>query len=240
MKLILLILVISIGLQSSAQNQLKVTDNSIVKDSTGMVYPAPIWKALVRKGSYILKPEDPANHQTAFYIVRLSEDEVEQRFSNLPMPTESRSFRTGQKVKLPNLFDVNGNKLNLKEVEGKILVLNFWFINCPPCRMEIPDLNELVAEFKSNKNVIFIGIALDDKPALMNFLKTSPFDYAIIDNGRFLAQSYNVKSFPTHAIIDTKGKVYFHTAGLAMHTVWWLKKSIKELLATSETNIAGK
>ena len=239
MKLFFSIISFAFVLQAAAQNQLKVTDNSVVKDSTGMVYPAPVWKALVRKGSYTLKPEDPANSQTAFYIIRLSEDEVEKRFASLPKPNESRSFRTGQKLKLPNLFDINGNKLELKDVQGKILVLNFWFINCPPCRMEIPDLNELVVEYKSNENVIFVGIALDDKAALKNFLKTSPFDYAIIDNGRFLADSYGVKSYPTHAIIDTKGKVYFHTAGLAMHTVWWLKKSINELLV-SETNVAGK
>jgi thiol-disulfide isomerase/thioredoxin len=240
MKLIFLLLAFFIAFGASAQNQLKVTDNSVVKDSTGLIYPAAIWKALVRKGSYTLKPEDPANSQTAFYLIRLSEDEVEQRFAQLPKPTESRSFRNGQKVKLPNLFDINGNKLDFKDVEGKIVVLNFWFINCPPCRMEIPDLNELVAEFKTNKYVVFVGIALDDKAALKNFLKTSPFDYAIIDNGRYIASTYNVKSFPTHAIIDTKGKVYFHTAGLAIHTVWWLKKSIKELLATSETNVAGR
>jgi peroxiredoxin len=240
MKLIFSLLALIIAFDASAQNQLKVTDNSVVKDSTGLVYPAAIWKALVRKGSYILKPEEPANNQTAFYLLRLTEDEVEQRFAKLAKPTESRSFRNGQKVKLPTLFDINGNKLDYKDVEGKIVVLNFWFINCPPCRMEIPDLNELVAEFKSKENVVFVGIALDDKAALKNFLKTSPFDYAIIDNGRYIASTYGVKSFPTHAIIDTKGKVYFHTAGLAMHTVWWLKKSIKELLATSETNVVVK
>ncbi len=61
--------------------------------------------------------------------------------------------------------------------------------------MEIPELNEMAASYKDNKEVIFIGIALDEKYELQEFLKTFPFDYNIIDNGRNLASSYRVSSF---------------------------------------------
>ena len=54
--------------------------------------------------------------------------------------------------------------------------MNFWFINCPPCRAEIPELNKLVDSFKTNDKVVFIAVALDDKQSLETFLEQSPFN----------------------------------------------------------------
>ena len=41
-----------------------------------------------------------------------------------------------------NFKDVNGNKLNKKDLKGKVIVINFWFTTCQPCIQEIPLLNE--------------------------------------------------------------------------------------------------
>lgn len=102
--------------------------------------------------------------------------------------------------------------------------------------MEIPALNELVASFNGNENVRFIAVALDNEDDLKNFLKEAHFDYNIVYNGRFLADKYNIRSYPTHVIVNQEGKVYFHTTGLAMNTVYWLKKSINELLTASSVS----
>jgi hypothetical protein len=73
-------------------------------------------------------------------------------------------------------------------------------------------------------------VALDSKNDLEKFLKQFPFNYTIVDNGRWIADKYGIRFYPTHVIIDTEGKVYFHTSGLAPNTVYWIKKSIEELL----------
>jgi hypothetical protein len=49
-----------------------------------------------------------------------------------------------------------------------------------------------------------------------------------------------VRLYPTHVILDTEGKVYFHTSGLAMNTIYWIKKSIKELLVKAEKDVAAQ
>jgi hypothetical protein len=46
--------------------------------------------------------------------------------------------------------------------------------------------------------------------------------------------------YPTHVIVDAEGKVYFHTSGLAVNTVYWINKSIKELLAKSGKDVAAQ
>src|SRR5262249_20333011 len=47
-----------------------------------------------------------------------------------------------------NVTSLDGQKLDLSALKGKVVVLNFWFIDCPPCQAEMPSLNTLVSEFK--------------------------------------------------------------------------------------------
>jgi len=211
----------------------KLNEKSIVKDSDGMVYPYTIWRTLIMQGDYYARPIDNQNEQSEFLLVRLTEEQKKQRLEKMPKPRESDCFRTGKKFNLFKGTDINNNKINLESEKGKIIVLNFWFINCPPCRMEIPALNELVDGYKGNENLKFIAIALDSKSDIQNFLKTTPFNYAIIDRGEYLSTRFGVRGYPTHVIIDQEGKIGFHTTGLAMNTVYWLKKSIDELLSQS-------
>ncbi len=238
MKVLFFILLSFFTRQLAAQNP-KVTDQSIVKDSAGKVYSAAVWQALYREGGYELKAEHPKNKNTAFFLVRSSQKEKEARLEKLPKPRESDFFTTGKKLNLFEANDIEGNAVNLKSAKGKIIVLNFWFINCGPCRREIPELNVLVDSFKKNENVLFVAVALDEKASLKRFLEKMPFNYSIINDGRFIASNYGVRLYPTHVILDTEGKVYFHTSGLAVNTIYWIKKSIEELLVKAEKDVAA-
>lgn len=218
----------------------QLTEKSVVKDTAGTVYPYAIWRQLLVTGHYNVRPENPADANSAFIITRLSEEEYEQKMASLPKPRESTAFKTGATFSYFKTTDINGNKVNSKSLEGKILVLNFWFINCPPCRMEMPELNKLVEEYRNDSAVLFIAIGLDDKNSIKSFLKTNPFNYTIIDDGRFLANEYKIGSYPTNVIITPDGKVYFHSVGLSSNTVYWLKKSIAELQqAMQKKEVAG-
>ncbi len=216
-----------------SQNQERkavLTDKSIVKDSSGSVYSADIWRKLLLTGYYIIKAENPGNAGSDFILIRLSEEEKQKRLSNAPKPKESTSFVTGKEVKSFSTTDINGKKYKLKDLRSKVVVLNFWFINCRPCRTEILELNKLVKEYKDSSDIVFLAIALDSRNDLRDFLRTNPFNYIIIDDGRAIAQQYDVTAYPTHAVIDQQGRAYFHTAGTGSSTIYWLGKSIKELM----------
>lgn len=211
--------------------RLKLTETTVVKDSGGTAYPSEVWRMLLMRGEYDLRPIDPQNESTEFLLVKLTEEQKLRRLEKMPKPRESDFFKTGNELGLFKTLDIRGNKINLKEEKGKIIVLNFWFINCPPCKAEIPALNEIADMYKGNDSIRFVAIALDAKSELRDFLKGFPFNYNIIDNGRYLADRYGIRSYPTHVVIDQQGKIYFHTTGLAMNTVYWLKKSIADLLS---------
>lgn len=65
---------------------------------------------------------------------------------------------------------LDGKTYDIAKLKGKAVVLNFWFIGCPPCRQEIPGLNTLVKEY-AKKDVVFLALALDDEKSLNDFLK---------------------------------------------------------------------
>lgn len=203
-------------------------EDMVIKDSGGTVYPAELAKRLLATGKYTLRL---SKDKTTAFLSMLSEAEIQKRISLLPRPANSKFFTTGEKIAPFNERDIKGNKFTLKELAGKVVVLNFWFINCPPCRMEIPQLNELVANYQNNPDVVFIAIALDEKYEIQEFLKTNPFRYNIIDRGRYIASKYTINLYPTHVVLDKEGKVVFHSSGLSMGTVPWIKKSIDAGLA---------
>ena len=150
-----------------------------------------------------------------------------------PLPLKSRNFRTGQLLPFFEARDIRGELFNLKATRGKVVVVNFWFISCAPCRREMPELNALVASYEDTSRVQFISIALDPKDKLDTFLATSPFSYRVIDNGRALANRYGVLSYPTHVVLDQEGRIAFHSVGYAALTSPWLRKTIDRLLRQS-------
>ncbi|MDB5209631.1 MAG: TlpA family protein disulfide reductase [Sediminibacterium sp.] len=195
-----------------------------VKDANGAVYPTVIVQKLMATGKFGVKV---AQDGKTGLLYEFSEDEINKMLAAVPKPRESNFFKTGAGISSFKESDMNGNKYNLKELAGKVVVLNFWFINCPPCRQEIPHLNEMVESYKGNNDVVFIAVALDQKYELEEFLKTTPYNYNIIDKGRYIADQYGINLYPTHVVLNKQGKVIFHTSGFGMGTVAWLKKSIE-------------
>jgi len=224
--------------QTITGKTLKLDQKSIVKDENGNIYPYAVWKKLTENGDYGIKVNGSLNSDhPEFVVYALTEEQKanikskkEERAATLPRPRTSEVFKDGEKFRFDKMKDLNGVKYDFKKDTGKVVVFNFWFINCPPCKKEIPELNELVAKYKENKDVVFIAIALDDAYALNSFLKTMPFNYGIVPDGRFYTEKHGVKAYPTHVVIGKDGLVKFSTIGLASNTVYWVEKTIKEQL----------
>ena len=213
------------------QNQ-NVSTAPKVTDSSGKRIDNDIVIAYLKEGTHTLKLWDNANVAKGYYLHELTIDEKINFAANidkLPKPRPSNSFEDGEKYIFIKTKDINGNKINTKKLLGKILVINYWFTNCAPCRDEIPKLNGLVKKYEGDSSVVFIAIALDDAYKIKLFLEENPFNYAIIDNGKYLADKDRVQNYPTNVVVDQEGKIHFHTSGLAPNTVHWIEKSISEL-----------
>ena len=52
-----------------------------------------------------------------------------------------------------SVTDINGNNYSLESLKGKVVVINFWFVECKLYIMEMPELNKIVEKYK-NKDVV--------------------------------------------------------------------------------------
>lgn len=76
----------------------------------------------------------------------------------------------------------DGKSVDTEQWRGRVLVVNFWASWCPPCVEEMPTLDQLQAEFKS-QNVLFVGIGIDSPSNIREFLEKTPVSYPIVIGG---------------------------------------------------------
>ena len=186
--------------------------------------------------SGIYKVEAFVNDNDVFklaYLTKIKEEKMQEMMQNLQ--NQSTSFDAALKGKpLPDFVfkDILGNTYTPEDIKGKVVVINFWFINCAPCVEEMPELNKLVKEYENNDAVLFLALALDEKgPRLDTFLKTHVFNYNIIPG----AQDYVVKKlpptpFPTHIVLDKNSNVVFTFSGYTPQVGELIKSSIISFL----------
>jgi thiol-disulfide isomerase/thioredoxin len=112
--------------------------------------------------------------------------------------------------------DGDGKVLELSELKGKVVLINFWATWCPPCRAEMPSLNNLYKQFENNADAIFITVDADH-----NYQKAKKF----LDRRKYKLPLYTVASelpaelfsgkLPTTIVLDKQGKLAFRHEGMA-------------------------
>jgi peroxiredoxin len=148
---------------------------------------------------------------------------------NITPPLEKGAGKIGTPAINFEISDLNGNMFKLAELRGKVVVLNFWFIGCKPCVLEMPDLNGLKAKYNT-ADIVFAGITFDNINQVKTFLKKTPFNYTILTNAKEICKKWGVSAFPTNIIIDKQGIVRFEKIGLSKNIQSDLDASIKSLL----------
>lgn len=171
---------------------------------------------------------DSSKEVKAFVLRKTTEQEKSQMIK-MTESMESRSELVGKKAAAFSGTDMQGVSHSLESLKGKVIVINCWFVECKPCVMEMPELNTLVEKYK-HKEVVFLGLAVNDKRKIEQFLQSKKFHYTIIPDAQDAISAFGVKSFPTHIIIDKASTVVFSTSGLGPTTIADLEKTIQSLL----------
>lgn len=107
----------------------------------------------------------------------------------------------------------DGTRVSSKDYAGDVLVVNFWYAGCPPCRVEAPDLEALYQKYKA-EGVGFLGVNLYDTASTAeSFEKDKGVTYPSVldrDTGSVLlafSKTVPPKATPTTLVIDKKGRV---------------------------------
>lgn len=149
-------------------------------------------------------------HDDAFFLpgdayVPTTQQQLMQELMN-SQKVENNKIEPGKPAIQFSQKDRAGTLVDLNQLKGKVVVLNFWFSACKPCVVELPHLNKLVKRY-NGRNVEFIAITFDDASKVDKFIAQYPMAYRVIQDASSIIRQYGVSAFPTHVVIGPDGTI---------------------------------
>ncbi len=125
--------------------------------------------------------------------------------------------------------DFDGKRHAIRDYRGNVVVLDFWNTGCAPCLRAMPQVKQLVEDFKG-KPVIVLGMNDDDnEDDARSVIEKLDLNYPNLRAGD-LAEKYKVESFPTLLVIDRRGIVRAAHVGYSPKMREEVTESVKKLL----------
>ena len=122
---------------------------------------------------------------------------------------------------------LDGKNITLRDYRGKPLLLNFWATWCPPCRAEMPLLQQYYSKHQNDYNMLAVNAA--EPPAQVQaFIQQQGFTFTVVlDPQQAIVSKYRIQGFPTTFFIDADGVIrYMHVGMLDEATLQAGLKSI--------------
>ncbi|HSL53671.1 MAG TPA: cytochrome c biogenesis protein/redoxin [Pyrinomonadaceae bacterium] len=123
-----------------------------------------------------------------------------------------------------------GQPFRLKELQGQVVLLNFWATYCIPCREEIPALNSLQNELQA-QGLKIVGASTDDSADGINAYQqeVAKFEYEVLLGGSDVKVKFQQSVLPTTYLIDRQGRIRRKIIGAQDKAAW--EAAVKPLLA---------
>jgi peroxiredoxin len=115
-------------------------------------------------------------------------------------------LKVGAKAPDFELKTLAGDTVKLSDLKGKKVMLNFWATWCPPCKAEMPAMEEFHKE--AGDDVVILAVNIDPHLDVKAFVDENKITFPIpLDEEDKVNEAYQVLSIPTTYFIDTKGNI---------------------------------
>lgn len=110
---------------------------------------------------------------------------------------------------------LDGSKVKLSSLRGKVVLINFWATWCPPCRQEMAHLQEGVIDHFAGRDVVVLPISRgEDRATVESFIKKMGYTFPVgLDSDQSIYRKYASNYVPRSVVIDRNGKVVYAIAG---------------------------
>lgn len=119
-----------------------------------------------------------------------------------------------------SLVDLEGNKVSLAELKGKVVILDFWATWCGPCKKSFPAMQKALDKYKADPNVRFLFIDTweripEPKKAVQSFITENKYTFSVLldDKNTKVVDKFGIVGIPTKFIIDGKGNIRYKLIG---------------------------
>jgi peroxiredoxin len=148
-------------------------------------------------------------------------------------PGAHAALPTGKPAPNFTLRTLDGKPLRLRDLRGQVVLLDFWMVGCPPCRVLMPELQKLHRKY-AGQGLRVIGVTEVDptprqaKAALKELGVTYP---AVLDPGDQIGKRYQLEAHPTTVLIDRRGFVRVVRSGYLKGEEKEIEAAVRRLLA---------
>lgn len=116
--------------------------------------------------------------------------------------------------------DMSGKSYTLEEFKGKVVLMTFWSTRCAICQSEIPEMNRMAQKF-NGKDVVFLGLTMENEAKVEPFLKKNPFNFRITPNSFDVLLKYADRDrdgnlnmgYPAYFLINQTGNLAYKGSG---------------------------
>jgi peroxiredoxin len=127
---------------------------------------------------------------------------------------------------------VGDGEFKLSSLKGKVILLNFWAVECSACKMQIPVFVRLYKEYKA-QGLEIVGIASDRESVVKSYAESMNMDYILVSLNREIARKYReVRGIPMTFVIDRQGNIVEKYIGYTSKNT--IEEKIKEILQKTE------
>jgi len=127
------------------------------------------------------------------------------------------------------LTDLSGGTVSLSQFKGKVVLLDFWAVDCGGCKVEIPWYVAFDKTYR-DKGLAVIGIDMygESPDVVKAFMKKENMNYPVAIGNDALGERFHVEEMPLTLLIDRSGRIALSHAGIVDKTQF--EKDIQELL----------
>lgn len=112
--------------------------------------------------------------------------------------------------------DLNGKVVDLGNLKGKVVFLNFWTTWCPPCLAEMPSIQKLYTQFKDDPDFVFLLVDADSKlPEAQQFMQKKKYGMPVYEVASNIPEQLFKGNLPTTIVFDKQGRISFNEEGAA-------------------------
>jgi peroxiredoxin len=124
----------------------------------------------------------------------------------------------------------DGEYIQLEDLRGKVIMLDFWGTWCPPCVESVPSLRSLQKRYAKDPSFVMIGISSDsEEDTWREFTTKNKMVWPQYwDRDRRVQRAFDVRAFPTYIVIDHEGIVRFRSSGTSWERSASLDDAIKK------------
>ena len=103
---------------------------------------------------------------------------------------------------------LDGNVIDLADLKGRVVLIDFWATWCPPCRAELPHFQALYTKYQPRLQILGLAMDQEGASAVAPFVKAQGVTYPIALGTEALGNAYGgIRGIPTTFLIDQQGRI---------------------------------